>query len=186
MTRGEVVQTMAVVRQSWPHSDIDRGDPAAALELWFAVLRGVEFMEAEAAIYELLASGREHAPPVGVIVKTVARRRDASPDWDEAWAEAQRMIRRRGMYDPPAADDFSHPMIGAFAVRAWSELCLGPAEGTNGFGTHYAQQREAYAAMRGRAQRDASLGLVGAPRRRGELKRLDMTAITEGGSDARA
>lgn len=185
MTRSEVAELLTVVRLLWPHSDLDGGDPGRTVRVWLSVLERVEPAEADGAVRELLATGREHAPTVGVVVQMIARRREDAPDWDEAWPEVQAMIRRRGMYRPPAPEDFSHAMVGVFATRAWAELCHGPAEGTSAFGTHYAQQREAYRALAGRARRDASLGMVGAPRARGQLRRFDPTSavLVEGVPD---
>jgi hypothetical protein len=164
MTATETAQVLAIVRMLWPHSNL--GEPRETLKLWHSFLHGFPAGDVEAAVRELAATGREHAPLVGVVVKTVTERVTDLPDWDEAWADIDRLIRSHGSYRIPAPGDFEHPLIAAFAIPAWTELCTGPAPGTNGHGTHYAQQRDAYRAMRGRLERGAALDAVAASRRR--------------------
>lgn len=162
MTLQDTQGIAAMVRLLWPHSVMAPKTP----EVWHPFLERLNRDEVEAAVRELAAGGREHAPPIGVIVQAAADRATDVPTWDEAWAEIDHAIRRRGSYRPPEPNDFSHPVIGAFAIPVWTELCGGPAPGTRDFGIHYAQQRDAYNALRNRAQRDVGLVAVGAPRRR--------------------
>ena len=168
---------LAVVRMMWPHSNL--GDDAVAIVgLWHSLLERFDAGDVEAAVRELAASGREHAPPVGLVVKTLAERATDAPEWDETWSEVHRLIARFGSYRVPPEDEFSHPIVAAFARPAWRELCMAPAPGTGGHGTHEAQQREAYKAMRARLGRDGALVALGAPRpgSRRRLEALEETA----------
>lgn len=176
MTPAEVSNVLAMVRMLWPHSNLG-DDPKAVAAVWHSMLVKTEAADVEATVRELAQTGREHAPPVGVIVSRLAERQTDAPDWDEAWEEIDRLKWRFHPAFPdrsvPPADRFSHPLIAAFAIPAWRELCLGPAPGTGDFGTFYAQQREAYRAMRARSERSVGLGVVGAPRLRGDLRPVD-------------
>lgn len=175
MTVEETALVLEGIRVLWPHSKL--GDnPEIVLRTWHHLLRGVDRGEAEAAISELAATGREHAPLPGVVLKTVGERRIDSPDWDEAWVCISKLIRRFGYMRVPPADAFSHPVVAAFARPTWRELCTGPAAGTDDFGTHYAQQRDAYRALRARQQRDTALDHIGAPRRRAAARQVDFAA----------
>jgi hypothetical protein len=167
MTYAEVCRLVAVVQALWPHQRLALETP----KVWFSLLEGFTLEDAEAGVRELAAEGREWPPPVGVIVKTLADRSTEIPEWDQAWHKIGCLIRRYGSYRLPPDEAFSHPVIAAFARPAWQELCTAPAPGTNGHGTHKAQQREAYNAMRTRAHRDTGLLAIGAPRSAG-LRRL--------------
>lgn len=164
MNRQEAAQIVAGVRVLWPHSNL--GSPAEAIAAWHGLLEQFPVRAVELAVRELAASGREHAPPPGVVLRAVADRETDLPTWEDAWDETCRLISRFGSYRVPSVEAFSHPLIAAFARPAWAELCAGPAAGTNGYGTHFAQQREAFKAMRHRVERGAALEAVGAARRR--------------------
>jgi hypothetical protein len=173
MTREETARVVAAIQLLWPHSNLG-GAPADVVSMWHSFLGEFPHQAVDAAVRELSAQGREHAPPVGVVAKTVATRAVDPPDWDEVWTEIEQLLKR---YHPgfpnretPPAGAFSHPLIAAFAVPSWRELALGPASGTKDHGTFYAQQREAWKAFAHRSQRSVALGAVGAPRRRGELQ----------------
>lgn len=180
MTLSETSTVVAMVRMLWPHSNLGE-DPAGIVAVWHSMLLTADAAAVEETVRELAQTGREHAPPVGVIVSRLAERATSAPDWDEAWAEIERLKWRFNTAFPdrqvPPADRFSHRLLAEFAIPAWREFCLGPAPGTNGFGTFYAQQREAWRAMRARAERGVGLGVVRAPRR-SELR--PMGEITEG------
>lgn len=170
MTAEQVAAVLTVVRMEWPHSSLGGGTASEIVSYWHRILGAYEPDVVEDAVKELIASGREHAPGPGLVAKTAAARLVDSPDWDEAWREVLRVMARLGSYVTPGPSDFSHEAIAAFAIPAWAELCSGPAAGTNGYGTHHAQQREAYRAIAARAQRDTALSALGAPRRRAELR----------------
>ena len=95
--------------------------------------------------------------------------RDLAPVTEEAWAEIERLKPRYNPAFPgretPPAEAFAHPLIAAFAVPAWRELCIGPAPGTKDFGTFYAQQREAFGVPIWKHQRfdDGTAEWVGTP-----------------------
>jgi hypothetical protein len=170
MTAQETAAVLAVVRVLWPHSVL--GDDArTVLNAWHLMLESYGREDVEHAIREL-ATTRDHAPGPGVVARVASERAVDAPDWDVAWAEVCRLIRSHGRARTPSVGEFSHDAVAAFALPAWRELCDGPAPGTREWGTHYAQQREAYRALRARGERGAVLRALGAPRRRGELSRV--------------
>jgi len=173
VTRQDVAAMLMVVRREWPHSNVAAEGIEATVEHWLSVLSATDATAARAALLEMVASEREHAPRPGLIVQAAAARAVDVPDFDEAWEEIGRLMMRHnpafpGREQPPAAA-FSHPAVAAFALPAWRELYRGPAPGTNGYGTHYAQQREAWRAMAARSVRAEANWAVGAPRKRDEL-----------------
>lgn len=186
MTREETAQVLAVVRLLWPHSNLGH-NPNEVVGIWHSMLTVADRESVESAVREQAAAGREHAPPVGVIVKAVADRCEDIPDWDEAEREIRRAIGsyrpprdvgRTNPYAPPPAEYWSHPAIARFMEAAWEEWRMA----ADGDRTFLAQQREAYKALRARAERAGSLRLVGAPRRR-DLTKPDYLAALPG-SDA--
>lgn len=172
MTFEETTQVAAMVRLLWPHSKMDPGTP----DVWHPFLAPFDLADVEAAVREIVTAGRDHAPLIGQIVKTLSERAIDAPDWDEAWREIDQLIRRYGYMRTPPTQAFSHPAVAAFARPAWRDLCAGPATGTKEHGTHYAQQREAYQALRTRVHRDLGLGQVGAERGRTDVRRADFAA----------
>ncbi len=179
MTRDETGTVLAVVRLLWPHSNMG-GDPAEVVGIWHSLLAAADRDAVEAAVREAAAHGREHAPPVGVIVRMVAEREHDAPDWDEVEVEVLRAVRsyrpprgeaQRDPYAEPPAEHWSHPTVALFMQGAWNEWRMS----VDGDRTFLAQQREAYKALRVRAERAGSLSLVGDPRRR-QLERPDYLA----------
>jgi hypothetical protein len=185
MTRADTSRTIAIVRMEWPHSNLGP-DAQQVVAYWHSILHDFDTAEVEAAVKELIVSGLKFAPTAGDVAKLTVERRSPHPDWDQAWGEIDRL---RWRYHPgfpgretPPPERFSHPLIAAFALPAWKELCLGPAPGTKDFGTFYAQQREAWKALAARSERGVALAAVGASRRRGELERPDWSrALPSGG-----
>lgn len=183
MTKGEVATVLGTVRMAWPHSKLSAGNETAAqlVDFWHSMLEPYPAALVEEALREMVAGGREHAPLIGSIVAVVSERVVDAPEWDQAWAEVVGLVHRFGSYRVPPVEAFSHEAVAAFAIPAWTELCMGPAPGTNGYGTHVAQQREAYKALRARATRDVGLHVLGAPRARsGELRRLSPAELLPG------
>lgn len=187
MNLTETTRVLAAVRLLWPHSNLG-DDPQAVIRMWHSFLSDLDYRRVDSAIRELAAQGREFAPAVGLVVKTVADRIVDSPDFDEVMDEVHRLLKRYHPAYPgrekPPAEAFSHPSVAAFARDAWRELALGPAPGTNNYGTFYAQQREAYKALAARHQRGVALAAVGAPRRRSDLNRPDFLAALPRPSEA--
>lgn len=174
MTRDETARTVAAVRLLWPHSNLG-GNPVDVISMWHSLLADQQHEHVDAAIRELAAQGREHAPPVGVVVKTLAERTAHAPEWDEVRGEVLRAIATyrppRGSENPyaaPPAEHWSHPLVSVFMDGAWDEWRMA----SEGDGTFNAQQREAWKALAHRAQRGVALAAVGAPRRR-DLQRPD-------------
>lgn len=176
MTRDETGTVLAVVRLLWPHSNMG-GNPSEVVGIWHRMLGECDTADVEDAVRELAASGREHAPLVGVVLKAIADREADAPDWDEVEAEVLRVIacyrppRDEDPYSAPPVGYWSHPAIAQFMAGAWDEWRMS----TEGDRTFRAQQREAYKALRVRAERAGSLALAGAPRRR-SLEKPDYAA----------
>jgi hypothetical protein len=188
MTREQTAGVVAMIRVLWPHSQLG-GDPAAVLGVWHAMLGDLDVNDAEAAVRELAAQGREHAPPAGVVVKTAAERATEAPEWDEARAEILTAVRRyrpsrdeamRDPYAPPPDSYWSSPLLAQFMDGAWNEW-RAAAEGD---GTFNAQHREAWKALAARAGRRAALSVVGAPRRRDLERPENLTLIFAPPKDA--
>lgn len=186
-----------MVRVLWPHSQLG-DDPRAVLKLWHAMLGGFEHEDVEAAVKEWAAIGERHAPLPGVLVAMVSRRAVELPEWDEVRDEVIRVSKtyRRppdegGIYwgdplgagDPgrvaPPAEEWSHALVGQFMEGRWEEW----RHHRLGDTTFYAQQRDAYNALRERVHRDVGLLAVGASRRRSELGRVNMAALLPGTGD---
>lgn len=159
---------MAAVRLLWPHSNLG-DDPNEVVGMWAKMLAEVPHEAADAALVEL-AVGREHAPPVGVVVERAVDRALGLPSWDVVWPELDAKVREcmtvRG-FRRPAVGEFSHPYVGEFARANWRQLCPSPRE--EDMGTHRAQMRDAYRAGAARQTRDAALEALGAPRPVGSL-----------------
>jgi hypothetical protein len=179
MTREEIAQVLTVIRLLWPHSNLGQ-NPAKIVGIWHSLLHTADVQQVEAAVREQAASGREHAPPVGVIVKAIAEREQDAPDWDEVEREILRAIvsyrppqdgKTFNPYAAPPDGYWSHPIVARFMDGVWDEWRLSH----EGDRTFMAQQREAYKALRARAERSGGLALVGARRRR-DLDRPDYLA----------
>jgi hypothetical protein len=169
MTFAQTCQLVAGVQALWPHQPLADSTPG----VWHALLERVDYADAEAAVRELAGGGREFAPPVGMVVKTIGERGRDLPEWDEAYREILAAVRRFGSWQEPQAEHWSSPLIAGFMAGrgVWMEWCLSPAPGTSDHGTFAAQQREAFKAARARVQRDTGLLALGAPRR-SSLNRL--------------
>lgn len=172
MNRDETARVVAAVRLLWPHSNLG-GNPADVISMWHSLLGDQLHQHVDAAIRELAAQGREHAPPVGVVVKTLAERTSVAPEWDEVRAEILHAIAtyrqppgiQADPHAPPPDTYWSHPLVARFMEPAgvWKEWRMS----REGDGTFAAQQREAWKALAGRAQRGVALAAVGASRQPG-------------------
>lgn len=167
MTASEAARVCSMVRMLWPHAQL----PAETPRLWAQVLPDAEAADVEAAIRELSVDGREFPPLIGQIAAKLNERANPFPDPDEMQAEFFRLLKRYSHQNPPPPEAYSHALLGFFFGgnnnARWREWCL--AE--DGDTTFYAQQREAYKAMRVRTERDRNLGIIGAPRpARGQLR----------------
>lgn len=174
MTREQTASVLAVVRMAWPHSNLG-GSAAEVVGLWHSFLGSYDVGDVESAIRELVAAGREHAPPIGVVIKGLAIRETDMPEWDEVRAEVLRAIghyrpgreeAQRDPYASPPPEYWSHPAIAEFVENSWAEWrASSPSDGT-----FTAQMRDAWKARVSRVERGVALAAVGAPRRR-ELAR---------------
>lgn len=170
MTVGESARVVAAVQLLWPHSNLG-GEPSAVVGMWHSFLGEHDYQAVDAAIRELAAQGREHAPPVGVVVKTLAERTAIAPEWDEVRCEVLRAIAtyrqppgpQADPYAAPPANYWSHPLISLFMEGAWNEWRMA----SESDGTFNAQQREAWKALSARTQRGVALATVGAARQNG-------------------
>ena len=129
MKKTEVLKLVTVTKTLWPNwKGADTADELAlAVDTWQAILDDIPTDLALAAVRSLATSGREFAPPVGVIRQKAVQLVSAAtggnaPDVDEAWAEVRHATSSRGyMAGQP---DWSHPAIAA-AVHSigWKDLC---------------------------------------------------------------
>lgn len=178
MKPDDTAGVLEVVGLLWPHSHLG-ADPTKVLALWASMLADFTPAEVEGAVRELAAAGREHAPPVGVVVATCAERATGVPPWDVAWpaleAKARECVTPKG-YRIPAVAEFEHSHVGDFARTHWRDICPLPAE--SAMETLRAQLRDAYRAAAGRVARDRALEAVGAPRSSGP-RRLEVGAVAE-------
>lgn len=192
MNPEQIGKVLKLVKAAWPHSTL--GDPADSTRVWRALLEKFTPEQIADALKELAASGREHAPPAGVVLRTIVDRATAAPDFDEVHLEIVAAITGPRRYRPPRdvaatdpyaappAEHWSHPTVAAFAEHVWNEWRMAPDSGCGDPGvasaarTFYAQQRDAYRALRTRVSRDASLAVIGAPRR-GTLQTLDAVGL---------
>lgn len=173
MNRDDALDVLSLCTTLWPHSPMGRPDVVA--KVWATALERFDTVEVVATLNEHMASGGRHAPLLGDVVRTLVERSDGAPEWDEAWAELSHHVREWGWRSdlrwedgqrgaPPPAKACSHPVVARFAAEHWRELCHGPVPGADGYGTHYAQLRDAYAALRRRSVRDLALQALGSPR----------------------
>lgn len=180
MTFEQACKLVGTVQALWPHQPLATETP----RVWHPLLAAFEYDDAEAAVRELAAAGREFPPPVGVLVAAVTARAADLPEWDEALAEIRRALAtyrpptppggfqsEMEMWGPPPADYWSSPVLAAFMAPrgVWQEWRMCPERDLR---TFLAQQRDAYRALAARAQRDGALVALGAPRR-SSLRRLD-------------
>lgn len=186
MTASEVTKLVAVVNLLWPHSRIG-DDLQGTVAVWQEMLGDQSYSDAEKAIQGIAASGRNQAPPVGVVLATIIDRSTRLPDWDQVETEVLRMIRSyrpkrdRAMRDPyaqPLPEDWSHPVIAEYMTSdKWREW----REGKPGDRTLVAQLRESYKATAERHIRNARNAAIGIPHpvpeipRGGGLIRMDPT-----------
>ena len=129
MKKSEIVKLILATGTMWPHWKAPEQPDTLDLAVgtWHVVLEDIPEGLAFAALHSLAASGREFAPPVGVIRQTAVQlsiraRGEECPGIDQAWTEVQTQIRRFGYQHPP---DWSHDAIErAVAAFGWRELCL--------------------------------------------------------------
>jgi hypothetical protein len=196
MTEAETARVVAMVQALWSREPLALETP----DVWHPFLASLDLDEVEAAVRELHVNPDPYAgrgaPDVGMIVRKVAERADDSPDWDQARREILRAIQ---YYRPPRdvattnphagppADYWSHPLIAAFAEHAWDEWRMSPNPASDvtadAAGTFFAQQRDAYKALRARAARGKTLAVVGAQRKR-DLERFNPLAAIGAGDAA--
>lgn len=93
MTTSETSLVLEVVRLFWPHSNLG-DDPRRVLVVWSELLAPFERRTVEVAVRQLAESGREHAPPPGVVVAAV-RQREAlpAPSFDDMQLWLHRHVR---------------------------------------------------------------------------------------------
>jgi len=125
MKKTEVLKLVTVTKTLWPNwkASESADELALVVDTWHAIIDDVPADLALAAIHALSASGREFAPPVGVVRQKALALVDDTPDVDLAWGEVRRSAQYRGYAAGPP--DWSHPAIAA-AVDAigWRDLCL--------------------------------------------------------------
>lgn len=130
MKKTEVVKLITVTATLWPTFRGPQTDDEMdlAVETWRAVLDDVPPDLAVAAVHALATSGREFAPPVGVIrqkaVQLVAAAiGQMAPSVDEAWAEVRQKASELGYMNGPPAEWSHRAVDDAVAAIGWREIC---------------------------------------------------------------
>lgn len=94
MNEGDEWDVLSLVRMLWPHSTLG-SDSEAVAALWAAELKPYAAEAVGAAIRELSRQGREHAPPLGVIIQAVeTEAQDPPPSFEEVVAFISRHAAR--------------------------------------------------------------------------------------------
>jgi hypothetical protein len=124
VTREELDQCFATLVAAWPHFDPN----PQTFELAERLLMPLPFAVVGAAIAEFALTGREFAPPIGLLARrshelAAEARGDHLPDADEALTEVYEQLARVGIYRTPT---WSHPAIAATiaAFGGWEQVCL--------------------------------------------------------------
>lgn len=129
MKESEVIKLVTIAQALWPNwrAPSEPDTFRLAVEAWGAILGDVPAPLALAALHSLATSGREFAPPVGLIrleaLQLVSRADGtAAPDVDVAWGEVQRAAAQRGyMAGEPG---WSHEAISnAVFALGWKDIC---------------------------------------------------------------
>ena len=129
MMKSEVLKLVTVTQTLWPNwKGPDTADQMGlVVDTWQAILEDIPADLALAALHAMSTSGREFAPPVGMIRQRALQlvsnaTGDRAPDVDLAWGEARQAAASRGYQ--AGQPDWSHPAIAA-AVQSigWKELC---------------------------------------------------------------
>ena len=129
MMKSEVLKLVTVTQTLWPNwKGPETADQMTlVVDTWQAILDDVPTDLALASVRALATSGREFAPPVGMIRQKAvdlvsAAGGDRAPDVDVAWGEVRQAAASRGYQAGQA--DWSHPAIAAaVASIGWKELC---------------------------------------------------------------
>lgn len=118
MTPEQTADVLSMVRLWWPHSDVDSGDVDGTAKAWHAALERYGREEVEQAVRRLLASGREHAPGVGVIVARIEHERQGEPP---SFDEAQSFIARHISALPYSSSGYQAPSETVEAIVRLAE-----------------------------------------------------------------
>lgn len=96
-----------------------------AIELWFRQLNDIEYIIAEAALNEWVAT-QKWSPSIADIRELAARIRFGEvPDWGEGWRQTMKAIRLYGYYRPEQAMDSLDDLTRETVRRlGFQRLCL--------------------------------------------------------------
>jgi hypothetical protein len=104
MTRDQILDCLTMVRLWWPHSDIDHGDPVKAAAAWHEALAPYNWRQVETALRALRDTGREHAPVIGQVVRSVRlAEQGAAPSGEDAqlWIGRHQSLLPYGLTNTP-------------------------------------------------------------------------------------
>lgn len=156
MNRNETTALLGVLKAAYPAR---LAVTPEAIAIWTDMLADVDLASASAAAREHIATS-PHPPTIADIRQRAAHAAVGAPDADQAWAEVQDQIARRGR---GRSWSFSHPAIGIAVAGFGSDaLCNAPVEN---LGTIRAQFRATYEAGKGRSVAAANVGRLESHRR---------------------
>jgi hypothetical protein len=93
VTRQEAAAVVAMLKLWWPHSDLTASGISATVDGWHEALGSFGAEEVERALRQLRDTGREHAPPLGVVVAAVRRaQQPPPPSFDDVQAYLSRNV----------------------------------------------------------------------------------------------
>lgn len=119
MTPDEWLDLASTWARLWPHRPL----PPESVEPWYDLLADLDGDTVRRALLGWAADPDRSWPP-----QSPGELRDAAApaedDWTDALASLATLVRRRGRYDPPAADEMD-PRLATYveSMGGWARLC---------------------------------------------------------------
>ena len=127
MTKNEVSKIMAVIAAAWRNFEATE----AKLNIWFDLLKDLDFKSTLAALKRLMSSGSPFAPAVSEIRKEVALLTlpaEFRLDLATAWQEASRAVKYYGSDEQEGLNSLSLLVRKAVEALGWDRLLYDDAE----------------------------------------------------------
>ena len=123
MTKKEFSLFVMALKTYFPRENLLPNEQA--VELWYRQLQDLDYMIAEAALTEWVAT-EKWSPSIGEIRERAARIRFGEiPDWGEGWRSTMKAIRLFGYYRPEEAMESLDPLTRETVMRlGFQNLCL--------------------------------------------------------------
>lgn len=149
-TKAEVIRLMGVLAVSFPQYEI----PEEASEVYYQILKDIDYPMLEAAVHEILAVNTFY-PSVGQWRQTafnLAEKAQGIPTADMAWAEVWDKITHLWSHEEP---EWSHPLIAeTVKVVGFDHLCNVNIDDASYERTHFCK---VYDSLLGRAREDVRM-----------------------------